>query len=671
MQSEQPTAELERNVHEDETLQWVVHPSAGARFVSEGLGTLVGGVVLGLLLGAGVVFALREFTPFEAVAFPAAVALFVLVLAWSLRVHVARWLFGTFEYAATDVRLVRFGGVFGRGLSSVPFEGVQDAQYDISTIEKLFDVGTVTVDTDRGYETVRFPYVDSPAEFASAVTTLAENARTLDDTAPGDGTYEPDSAFGTEDPEDGIAENVYPDETLQWVRTPNRTSRLLRNLPGVVGPALVFGAFLGAGAAGANDLAAGATGDSLLVGVGVGAVTVLVVAALNAYPHLRGATQYAATDRRIIEYEDRWGKRLDSIPLAGVQDAEYGVSFTENRFDVGSVTVDTDRGYETMTLADVDAPADVAREITRLARSDVAARAVTDPGDVSVGEGVDPRDPSGELAENLHADESAHWVIRPDKGARFLADAVGSFPVAAIGATLAGAVAFAVLPLSGTARVLGAAGVALGFVVLMYGGNAKTYLFEETEYALTDDRLVDYSGAFGRTLSGVPLDGIQDAEYRTTYVEDRFDVGDVTVDTDKGYEAMRLRAVANPEAVARELSEVANAYRFVDDAGGAESASAATTTPASAAAGETGGEAPGAGSTTATDGVPVASASKRCPTCDAVVDGSAAFCTACGAEQPGRPSTFEADCPSCGGPVRDGDAHCRHCGTAVAAEERH
>lgn len=671
MEPRPPSDELRRNVHADERIQWVVQPKTSARLATEATGAIIGGTVSGGVVAAGAFYGLTELLGEPAaLATPVAVVAFVLVLALSLRRSVARALFGTFEYAATDARLIRFEGVFGRTLTSVPFDGVQDAQYDISGTEKMFDVGTVSVDTERGYETMQFPYTSSPAEFAKAVTSLAKETRDAPDTEV-DATYDVAEDFRSETPEDGLEANLYPDEDLLWVRTPNKTSRLLRNLPGVVVPSGMLGAVVGAAAGVASTLASGSTDGAILAGVGVGAVVFLLVAAANAYGHLRGATQYAATDRRIVEYENRWGKRFDSIPLRGVQDAEYGVSFTENVFDVGSVTLDTDLGYETLALADIDDPASVSRELSRLATSDLGVRRLSDPEDVAVGDGVESTDPTDDLVENLHADESPLWTITPDKSARLLAGAVTGFPGLAFVALFLGGFAgvFAAQSTDVATGVVAGGGVAAGIFVLGYGNLISEYLFETTEYALTDDRIVDYSGRFGRTLAGVPLSGVQDAEYRVGFVEDWFGVGDVTIDTDRGTEPMTLNAVANPSVVARELSEAANANRFAGaESSDAEEGDSSTATSADAPDASSGGAASRDRRAAATaenaTSVAAAPARKRCPSCDAVVDGTASFCPDCGTEQPGRPDGLERTCSDCGDPIAATDAYCQHCGHA-------
>lgn len=674
MDTTEPTAELERNLYENEEIEWVVQPSATARFVSTGLGSLIGGFVGGGILGFVVFLAITIlFPPLVVFAIPAGIVVFVFVLVWTMRAHVARWLLGTTEYAATNQRLITFGGVFGRRFSSIPLEGVQDTQYDISTTEKFFDVGTVTVDTEKGYESMRFPYTPAPADFAREVTSLA--SRTRQGAAPAvgrDETYVPGEGVTSQEPTDGLSENIYPDEELLWVITQDKTSRLLTDSPGVVLSALLTGAVFGGIAFGAVFGLTRSVSAGTPVGLGVGIFVAAVKFLLSAVSYYRGATQYAATDRRIIEYEGRFGKRFDSVPLEGIQDAEYGVSFAEHFFDVGTVTLDTDRGYETMALSNVPNPPDVAREISRLASSDIAQRSTVHPSEVSVGDGVDTEEASGEMRKNVHGDESVAWVVTPDAGARLLKNVVQGIPGAAVGGVLLGGVAgvFAAGPLGPTLAVVVGALVFVGVILLSLYATFKQYFFDKTEYAMTDDRLIDYSGAFGRELSSVPVEGVQDAEYSTTFIEQRFGVGDVTVDVHRGYDPMSLNAVANPAAVAREISEIANAYRVTEaerDAEGAQATgtgggvSAETAGADEAAARADAAAAAAEASAEATPDVPAAHARKRCRDCDAEIDVRSSFCPACGTEQP-RSSPGGAGCRNCGARVDAGDGFCRHCG---------
>ena len=667
METTEPTAELERTLYGNEEIEWVLQPSATARFVSTGIGSLIGGLIGGGILGFVVFLAITVLFPaFIVFAIPAGIAVAVFVLAWTMRAHVARWVLGTTEYAATNRRLITFGGVFGRRFSSVPLEGIQDTQYDISTTEKFFDVGTVTVDTEKGYESMRFPYTPAPADFAREVNSLA--SRTRQGAAPAvgrDETYAPGEGVTSGGPADDLSENIYPDEELLWVITQDKTSRLLTDSPGVVLSALLTGAVFGGIAFGAVFGLTRSVSAGTPVGLGVGIVVAAVKFLLSAASYYRGATQYAATDRRIIEYEGRLGKRFDSVPLEGIQDAEYGVSFAEHFLDVGTVTLDTDRGYEGMALSNVPDPPDVAREISRLAGSGIAQRSAVHPSEVSVGDGVDTEEASSEMRKNVHADESIAWVVTPDTGARLMKNIVQGIPGAAVGGILLGGIAgvFAAGVLGPTLAVVVGALAFVGVILLSLYATFKQYVFDRTEYAMTDDRLIDYSGAFGRELSGVPLEGIQDAEYSTTFIEQRFGVGDVTVDVHRGYDPVSLNAVANPAAVAREISEIANAYRVTGaerEAEGAQ-ATASTSAESDAAAREDAAAAAAEASAETTPDVPAAHAHKRCRDCEAEIDARSSFCPECGTEQP-RSDPGGAGCQNCGGRVDAADGFCRHCG---------
>lgn len=165
MQSNEPTEDLQRNLHENESFQWVVEPNRTSRFIENLTSGLVAAAIIGVFVGAfaymwggRVLFGLLGF-----------LAPVVLQVGNAL---VGLWL-DKIEYAATDQRLMSYSGRFGRSLNSVPFDGIQDAEYDVTPIENLFDVGTVTIDTDRGYETMTFHHVPDPQRFAREVASLA------------------------------------------------------------------------------------------------------------------------------------------------------------------------------------------------------------------------------------------------------------------------------------------------------------------------------------------------------------------------------------------------------------------------------------------------------------------------------------------------------------------
>jgi len=635
METVEPTQELRENVHDEEEIQWVVRPNALARLLGRSFGVIVGAVVLGVFVGGitlGVVGAIFQS---QSLGLAAAGGSVLLVVALLGHRPLLRYIIGTAEYAATDRRLIKYDGIYGRTLTSVPLEGVQDAEYSIGSIEKLFDLGTVNIDTDRGYEETSFPYTPAPGKFTRAVSDVAQQAGKRDTT--GSQEYTPGSGLSTTDPVAGLETNLFPDEELLWVVKPDKTTRLLAQLPTLVLRFVFSGAFFGGLVGGIAFVVTGSASIAMLVAGAALAYVFLSVAGSALFAFIYGTTQYAATDRRVIEYDGTLGKRLSSVPLVGIQDAEYSIGFLENQLGIGAVTLDTDRSYEGMAFPYVAAPAAFARDISQLAASDVVSREATPPGELAVGDGIDAESPTDELRENVPDGQVLHWVLTPDYRTRFLSKLVKAV-------TLQGS-PFAPL------------------------GAASAYFSDTTEYALTDAQLVTYTGRFGREFSSVPVAGIQDAEYDIDYVESRFAVGNVTVDTDKGYEGFRLETVANPVAVAREISEVANAARVAER----DEAAAAVASEAAAAAEQAetaAADATTSDGVTTAEGIPTARAHKLCVDCDSGIGSLSAFCPDCGADQPQSSDELTATCRQCHGEVGDGDAFCRHCGVEapIAAE---
>ena len=620
MQTAEPTTELRENIHENEAIQWVVRPHALGRFLGQGLGAVIGGAVLGVFVAAitaGIVGAVLESSSLAVVA---GAVVFLLMVLFAAHRPLLRYLIGTTEYAATDERIVKYDGISGRTLTSIPLEGIQDAEYSIGSMEKMFDVGTVSLDTERGYDTMSFPYTPAPAKFTRAVSEVAQQSNAQQDA--GSREYTPGTELATTEPVAGLADNLYPDEELLWVVRPDKTTRLLAKLPTLFLRVVLSGAIFGGLVGGGIFFLTENWPLAVLFGALAVGYVFLSVGSSAAFEFLYGTSQYAATDRRIIQYKGTLGKRLNSIPLVGIQDAEYSVSSLENWLDIGTVTLDTGLGYRTMSFSYVAAPAAFAREISQLAASDVANRTATRPSELDVGDGISPESATDELSENIPDEQVVHWVVTPDHKAKLFS-------------TLAKAVTLQGSP----------------FAPL---GALSAYLSDTTEYALTDSQLVEYSGRFGRELSGVPVEGITDAEYDMDYIENRFAVGNVTVHTDRGYEQFRLEEVPNPVAVAREISEVANAHRVAEQSDARAGRELGETVEASTSAGGS--------------AAPTASARKRCRECDSHIDALSAFCPDCGTSQPRPDGERSAVCGQCHEDIADGDSFCRHCGTETPVQ---
>lgn len=614
MQTVEPTAELQESIRDDEEIQWVVRPHALGRLLGGGMISFIGGVLLGGLFG-GITYVVIE-RVFEApsLATAAGAVFFLLGFVLVAAKPPLQFLIGTTEYAATDKRILKHEQVTGQKLTSVPLEGVQDAEYSIGFVENLFDVGTVSLDTGKGYDDMSFSYTPSPAKFTRAVSEATQQSRTRH--SPG--KYTPGDELATTEPSAGLTENLYPDEELLWVVRPDRTTRLVAKLPGLFLKVVLSGVVVGTIA---FYLAESST-VALLAGGVVAGYLLLSGGSSTALEFIYGTRQYAATDRRIISYSGRFGQDCASIPLAGIQDAEYSVGTLGNWLGIGTVTLDTELGYGTMSISDVATPPVVAREIGRLAASGVAYRPATEPSELSVGDGIVSERPSDGLSENIPDKQVVYWVLTPDHRAKLLS-----------------ALTKMLLLRAKPGRAIDA---------------LKASKFDTTEYALTDTQLVEYSGRFGRELTGIPVEGITGAAYSMDYIESRYAVGNVTVNTERGYEGFTLEEVPNPAAVAREINETANAHRVAEYRESRAKTGRGETVGASMATGES--------------AAPAASVHKRCRECDSHIDSLAAFCPDCGASQP-RPDRPESGtCRQCDGPIAADDAFCRYCGTEAPVQ---
>lgn len=167
METTEPTNDLKQNLGDDEELQWVVRAHQGARLADKIPGSLIAGGIIGLVV-AGTTWAYTQNRDTAVVGFLVTVVLFVGIAVAGVYTYKV-------EYAVSDQRLMDYRGRFGRSLASVPIDGIQDAEYDISAIENLFDVGTIYVDTDLGYESMTFPKVPNPEEFTRELVNITQS----------------------------------------------------------------------------------------------------------------------------------------------------------------------------------------------------------------------------------------------------------------------------------------------------------------------------------------------------------------------------------------------------------------------------------------------------------------------------------------------------------------
>jgi len=172
MKTTDPSNDLQNALHDDEDLKWVMRPDKKARLLSR-FGRFAGGFIFGAIAGLIGLF-VGGIAVGHWIGVPIGGLLgFLLVFGLFTAGPILHFFFNKAEYAATDRRLIKYTGRFGRSLESVPVDGIQDAEYNISTVENFFDVGTITIDTDRGYEPMSFRFVSDPPEFTREVVNLA------------------------------------------------------------------------------------------------------------------------------------------------------------------------------------------------------------------------------------------------------------------------------------------------------------------------------------------------------------------------------------------------------------------------------------------------------------------------------------------------------------------
>lgn len=149
VRSEGPSTQLERILADDETLLWCGTPYRRAWYFS----SLVAGplAILALVLGVGGAFATfawlsGDVTLVGAAKILAAVWFGLSVLASGATLAQLRHL----EYAVTDRRVIKFGGIVGRDATTVAVGDIQDVEAGAGLLTKLFGAGGVTLKAPGG-----------------------------------------------------------------------------------------------------------------------------------------------------------------------------------------------------------------------------------------------------------------------------------------------------------------------------------------------------------------------------------------------------------------------------------------------------------------------------------------------------------------------------------------
>lgn len=149
---------------------------------------------------------------------------------------------------------------------------------------------------------------------------------------------------------------------------------------------------------------------------------------------------------------------------------------------------------------------------------------------------VSSEGPSPEMRRLLRDDESLLWRGTPDRRAMVFSALVGApfaigVLVFGVGGLFAGfAWAAGDVTMMGAAKILG--GVWLGLSVLAAVGTLAQ--IRHLEYAVTDQRVIEFGGIIGRDASTVRLEDVQDLEAGAGIMTKMFGVGGVSVDVPGG-----------------------------------------------------------------------------------------------------------------------------------------
>lgn len=553
--------ELQQLLRDDEELLWRGTPNRW-RLVTDGFKVL--GPVLFVLwmIGVFVVFMVglaieaAGGDPLSILPMVGGVALLVVLVVAAGVFWVADRRYDHAEYAATDDRLVSFGGAFGRDASSVDWESVRDLEVTVGGLDGLFGTGTIHVATE-GSGDLAFRYVDRPHELAAALDAVRNGDAARVDLGGGssvgawavettsstwgaasttgvraDAVAEPGAGPGVEDVSETLRGLLRPGEELQWhYRPPKRTYLLQTVVGGLLAGLLVWSIFYGL-FVGVPVLAEfGPFVESLLgvppaVAVAAGWVVLqcvwlaaLGLGAWQAKDHL----EFAATDQRCIKVGGFVGVDTSAVEWASATDVEVGRNLMTRLFGTGNVVVRSGGGPTSdgggVRFGPVVDPMAARRRIEAIMRGDDDERPIFVAGAGAGGADApveataataSPGSLSAQARATLRDSETLVWHGKPAVVPFVLPRLVGGLGLVAVGV--------------GGFRYLGAFGL---FVALAGLGTAgrRALSYRNVEYVATDQRVLSFGGAVGRDSSTVDWDDVRDVEVDVGPVDVPFDTG--------------------------------------------------------------------------------------------------------------------------------------------------
>jgi membrane protein YdbS with pleckstrin-like domain len=167
------TDELRHLLREDEELLWRGTPNRRRLVVDAVKAMIPVFVALGMigvfvLFVAGLAVEASGGDPLSILPVFGGAAVVVAVLVVAVGLWYANRRHEYAEYAATDRRLISFGGGFGRDSSSVDWESVRDLEATVGGVDRAFGTGAIHV-ASKGRGDITFRYVERPHELAAAL----------------------------------------------------------------------------------------------------------------------------------------------------------------------------------------------------------------------------------------------------------------------------------------------------------------------------------------------------------------------------------------------------------------------------------------------------------------------------------------------------------------------
>lgn len=558
--TEEASPELRRLLQESEELLWRTTPKRG-RLLVDGFGALLPVLFVLWMFGvfvtfvAGLVVEANGGDPLSILPAVGAVASVVVLVAAGGAFWVAKRRYDNAEYAVTDRRLVSFSGAFGRDASSVEFDSIRDLEVSVGGIDSIFDTGTIHVATE-GSGDLTFRYVERPHDLAAeldavrsgdatGIDTFETPATTANSTpaSSADAQTEAETGWefgetnwstssqterhvgpGAEDVSETLLGLLRGGETLQWHYRPSkrlyfRQTMLSALLAGLLVVSIFYALFVVLPVlSDFGPLVESFFGVSATVAIAAGWVTVqtlwLVVMALAAWS-VHDRLEFAATDQRVIKVGGFVGVDTSAAEWADVTDLEIKRNLMTRVFDTGNILVSTG-GTARVRFGPVLEPLTHLNRLEAIRRGEAEETPILVAGETPSGISDTPAGTASVDSLSSHArrmlrdGETLVWRGTPSLVPFLVPSLLGGATLATLG-TLA-------------VPVLGLFGGVLAFVGIASAGK-RALAYRNSEYVVTDQRVMSFGGAFGRDASSVEWSDVRNVETNVGPLDGPFDTG--------------------------------------------------------------------------------------------------------------------------------------------------